>query len=185
MCFFDITFWQDFVSNGLATLLGALVGIPIALWIDRSISRRQEAEEASKKQAIVAQRRNQFLRMLRESLRKNLALVEQMERQLQPETVIFYNVDIQLLESTGSIKYEIVDDLDLNRRLDSIRYELGHLHRKVELQLEIEYSSYKAMGNYMTRRTELIGAITEHLPRVKREIGDALCIIVEQLPEQA
>ena len=66
-----------------------------------------------------------------------------MERELNPEPVIFYNVDIQLLEGTCSLKYEIIDNLDLNRQLDSIRYELLHLHRKFELQLEIEFSAYK------------------------------------------
>jgi hypothetical protein len=33
--FFDFSFWQNFVSNGLATLLGVIVGIPVALWIGR------------------------------------------------------------------------------------------------------------------------------------------------------
>jgi hypothetical protein len=185
MCFFDITFWRDFVSSVLATLLGALIGIPTALWIDRSISKRREAEKARTRQDIADQRRNQLVQVLLESLRKNYALVEQMEQELRPERVIFYNVDTQLLESSGSIKYEIIDDLDLNHRLDSIRYELLHLHRKVELQLEIEYSSYKMIDNYMQRRATLVGAIREHLPRIKQEIADALSILEVQLPEPA
>jgi len=104
-----------------------------------------------------------------------------MDCELKPEVVIFYNVDTQLLESTSSIKYEIIDDLNMNRQLDSIRYELLHLHRKIDLQLDIEYSAYKAMGNYMARRTQLIGAITAHFPRVKQEISDTLSIIAAQL----
>ncbi len=107
-----------------------------------------------------------------------------MEQELRPDVIIFYNVDMQLLESVSSIKYEMIEDLDLNRLLDSIRYELIHLHRKVELQLEIEYSAYKAMGNYMDRRSQLIGAITAHFPRIKQEITEALNIIATKLPNQ-
>ncbi|MBW1796037.1 MAG: hypothetical protein JRJ38_16715 [Deltaproteobacteria bacterium] len=185
MEFFDTAFWKDFASNVLATLLGVAVGIPVALWIDRFVSRRRESKEIAERRNALTQRKNQFLQMLHEALRKNLALVEQMERELRPESVIFYNVDTQLLESTSSMKNETIEDLDLNRRLDSIRYELLHLHRKVELQLEIEYSPYKAMANYMDRRAQLVEAITAHFPRIKQEIREALAIIAVALPNEA
>jgi len=185
MEFFDIIFWKDFVSNTLATLLGVAVGIPVALGIHRLVTRWRESKKVAVQRSSLAQRRSQFLQMLRESLEKNLALVKQMEREVRPESVIFYNVDTQLLEATSSIKYEITEDLDLNRRLDSIRYELLHLHRKVELQLEIEYSAYKAIRGYMERRAELIRAITVHFPRIKKEIRDALGIISAKLSAEA
>lgn len=182
MEFFDIAFLKDFVANLAATLLGVAVGIPVALWIDRFLSGRREAKESAKQGAIETQRKNQFLQMLFEALDKNLQLVQQMEQEVRPDYIIFYNVDTQLLESVSSIKYDLIDDLDFNRRLDSIRYELIHLHRKVELQLEIEYSVYKAMGNYMEKRTQLVGAITAHFPRIKQEISEALAIITTKLP---
>ncbi len=184
MEFFDTAFWKDFVANATATLLGVAVGIPVALWIDRLVSSWQESKESAKQRITLTLRRNQFLQMLREALNKNLQLVQQMEQELRPDVIIFYNVDMQLLESVSSIKYEMIEDLDLNRLLDSIRYELIHLHRKVELQLEIEYSAYKAMGNYMDRRSQLIGAITAHFPRIKQEITEALNIIATKLPNQ-
>jgi len=108
MEFFDCQFWQDFVSNTLATVLGVLVGIPVALWVDRLVAHWQEAREVSQKQVLAAQRRHQLLQMLREALQKNHDLVVQMEQELRPETLIFYNVDTQLLEATSSIKYEIL-----------------------------------------------------------------------------
>lgn len=48
--FFDCSFWQSFVSNLIATLLGVGLGIPAALWI----SRRQEAstEKEHKKKIL-------------------------------------------------------------------------------------------------------------------------------------
>jgi len=183
MTFFDFSFWQDFVSNSLATVLGVLVGIPVALCLNRFLTRRQESRETSKQQVLATQRRHQLLQILREALQKNRDLVLQMEQELRPKTLIFYNVDTQLLEATSSIKYEILDELELSRLLDSIRYELLHLHRKVELQLEIEYSAFKAMGNYGETRAGLVQAIRAHFPRIKDEISQALDMISAQLPE--
>ncbi len=51
--------------------------------------------------------------------------------------IIFYNADTALLDATTAIKYEIIEYLDLNRPIGSVRYELQHLHRKIELQLDL------------------------------------------------
>ena len=48
MPFFDFAFWQDFVANGLATLLGVAVGIPIALWINNFLEQSSEKEHKQK-----------------------------------------------------------------------------------------------------------------------------------------
>jgi hypothetical protein len=173
----DTAFWQGFVGNAAATFLGVLFGIPFALWVNRRILRQQESKEAAERQNTLTRRKNQFLHLLQEALQKNLDLVKQMEQELKPGGGVYYNVDTQLLESTSSLKYGIIEDLDLNRRLDSIRYELLHLHRKVEIQLDIAYSTYRAMDHYREQRAQLIGAITMHFPRIKQEITEALAII--------
>lgn len=46
--FLDYVFWQNFASNGLATLLGAIIGIPIALWISRYQEQKIERERKEK-----------------------------------------------------------------------------------------------------------------------------------------
>lgn len=171
---FGLLFWKDFASIGLATLLGALIGIPIALALDRHLAVRRKAEERQQEYILTLERKLQLVESLEAALRKNQQLVQQMKAQLTPQSVIFYNVDTLLLDSTSSIKYQLIEDLSLNQVLDSIRYELAHLHRKVELQLEIEFSAFKAMGGYQARRTRLIGAIHDHLPRIERETGEAL-----------
>ncbi len=174
MGFFDLSFWKDFISNIAATLLGALAGIPIALSIDRHLLKRHGAEERRQQRLSIIARQIQFLELLETALQKNKQLVAQMKRDLAPQYVIFYNVDTFLLDGTSSLKYELIEDLEFNRLLDSIRYELGHLHRKVELQLDIEFSVFKAMRGYQSRREHLIGAIQGHFPKVEREIDEAL-----------
>ena len=177
MYFFDLAFWKDFVSNGLSTLLGVLFGIPVALWLDRLISSRRHAQEMEQACLVSKARRLQFVDMLVETLSKNQQLVTQMKEQLTPGTVIFYNVDTLTLDATSSIKYDIIDDLKLNRLLDSVRFELSHLYRKVELQLEISYGSNSSRELYEAKRTQLIQAIHDHFPRIERELAEALALL--------
>jgi hypothetical protein len=69
MNFFDFSFCQDFASNALATFLGAIVGIPIALWL----SRYQE-------KAVERERKSKILHLLREELRENLSILSGWEK---------------------------------------------------------------------------------------------------------
>lgn len=92
MEFFDFAFWQNFASNSFATLLGVTLGIPVALLIDRLVNQWQEKEEFTKQKDALQQRKTQLLQTLKDNLHKNLALIEQMERELKPETVIFYSL---------------------------------------------------------------------------------------------
>ena len=61
MDFFDTSFWQNFVSNALATFLGAIIGIPIALGLSRHQEKISEKE-----------RKKKILELLREELMINL-----------------------------------------------------------------------------------------------------------------
>ena len=57
MNFFDFTFWQNFASNALATIIGAMIGIPIALGLNKYQERSSETE-----------RKKKILRLLQEEL---------------------------------------------------------------------------------------------------------------------
>ena len=46
--FFDFSFWQAFISNAAATLVGVALGIPVALWISRYQERSSEKERKKK-----------------------------------------------------------------------------------------------------------------------------------------
>ena len=176
----DPVFRDGTMGNWFASIVGVLVGVPIALWLDRSISSRREKQEHQRQQILEKERKKQFVQMLRDSLIKNRGLLEQIERELRPTVVIYYNVDTQILESTASIKYEIIDDLELNQQLDYIKYELLHIHRKIELQLTVAYGDYKVAGgrqNFIQARTELTNAILVHVPTIQEAITRAINIM--------
>jgi hypothetical protein len=48
MSFFDFSFWQDFVSNLLATTIGVALGIPVAFWINKRVGDITEKEKRQK-----------------------------------------------------------------------------------------------------------------------------------------
>lgn len=164
--FFDTAFWQSFISDASATFLGVLLGVPVALWIERWRARQATTD-----------RRLQILKLLRDTLVKNHALLQQMVAEVKPDYVIFYNVDNTVLDSTASLKYELLDDVVLNRLLEHIRYELQHLHRKVELQLEIEYGSFLTTSHYRQMRSRLLEAITGHLQPLSTKIDEAVQLV--------
>jgi uncharacterized membrane protein len=44
-------FLENFIGNWAATMIGVIVGIPIALWLSRSQQKEQERKEQEKKRA--------------------------------------------------------------------------------------------------------------------------------------
>ena len=64
MDFFNTTFWQGFLGNVLATLIGVIVGIPVAFWLNR---KEEEITEKEKKGKII--------RMLSTELNHNLRVL--------------------------------------------------------------------------------------------------------------
>jgi len=64
MDFFTTSFWQDFASNALATFIGAFIGIPIALWLNRYLEKSSELE-----------RKRKILSLLKEELLINLTQI--------------------------------------------------------------------------------------------------------------
>ncbi len=59
MEFFSLSFWQGFVGNLFATIIGVIVGIPIAFWISGKVESRTEKEKKQKILGILAKELNQ------------------------------------------------------------------------------------------------------------------------------
>lgn len=180
--FFDLSFWQAFVAGLSATLIGAGVGVFLALIADRQIAVRREQSEADAREAIDQEVQRQLLVALRETVTKNQNLVDQIEEQLTGEVVIFYNVDLTVLDSLSSATFGILP-VKLTTAVDSLRYELSHLHRKVELQLETAYGAAAAMTGFKRSRADLIDAIHAHAPRIKAEAKIVNAMIETQLEQ--
>lgn len=74
--FYGIDFWQNAISNFLATFLGLVFGIPVALWINEIQQESISKVENQKLQDEAQQRKKRILESLRTELQANLDLFE-------------------------------------------------------------------------------------------------------------
>ena len=74
-------FWNDFISNGTATLLGAILGIPIALWISTFQSTIEQRA-----------RKTKILTLLEEEISENFALLKLWDQ--WPESFIVRSLNL-------------------------------------------------------------------------------------------
>jgi len=106
-------------------------------------------------------------------------MVERISREFreEPARIFFGNVDTSILDSTASMKYELIVDLRINKVVDSLQNYLRLLQRKVALQLEISYSSFRAMADFVQMRRELVDSIVNQCPGLIDQIDRGLEVI--------
>jgi hypothetical protein len=88
----------------------------------------------------------------------------------------YFDVDRTILDATSSLEYEALDDIALCREIDSLRFELAHLSRKLDLLLQLEYDPEakrvvfaEGVGqttSYQQMRPQLAGSILSHIPTI-------------------
>lgn len=158
---------QEVIYDILGTFLGALLGIPAGIALNHAWSKR-----------VNKTRRKQLRSALRDTVDRNASLVGQIEGWInKPGGISFLNVDLTLLESTSTLKYEVLDDIELCKQIDDLRYELVHFSRKVDLVLDLEVDSSARLATsapagsmYNTLRPKLVEAINVRIKLVKKMI---------------
>ena len=158
----------------------AIVGIVLALlalvlpirW-DIWKNRKQAIEDRKRQEIARAEKITQLLTSYERILDKNSRLLDQIEKEL-PKQVIFYGVDILIFEATASLRHEILDDAELIRLIDSVYFELLHLQRKIDLQLEMWASAQQGnLEKVMCAREEVVGRSLAQLAIIRSEIQQA------------
>ena len=142
--FFNLQFWQGFIGNLGATSLGILIGVPVALLVDRMIKASRSKNE--ERDLVIA---------IKHTLERNDSLLEAFSQNVMPNTIVYNNLDLALLDSTARRKYEILGDVSLSQQIDSVRYELQHIYRWLDLLLSITHSTFASMSNYQETRERL------------------------------
>ena len=162
-------FWISFSSGVLATLIGVIVGIPIAFLIDRRIRERRQNEDSFS-----------ILSALKDEISHNIGLLEQMQKEL-PTTVIFYNLDLSVWEATSSKMLDTIRNKELVRQISSVYYEYQHLSRKVDVQFHMHYSSMLALTGYGTVRQSIVQPIIDHASILTKRSNELLIAIEKEL----
>lgn len=71
----DQPFFDNAMGNLLATLIGVIIGIPIAIWIDRLRQKEQEDREIRKLRSDALTRKHRILALIRQELEFNYEIV--------------------------------------------------------------------------------------------------------------
>jgi hypothetical protein len=144
---------EDIAIQFTATLFGVLIGIPVALGIDRIITKGRE-----KGKAVFV------LTALKEELIHNLELLKQIINELTaPTTMIYYNMDTNTWRTVKLEDFEGIINHEILRRIFAIYYEYEHLNRKIDTQFSMHYSVVRAMPTYEEERRRIIGSIRQHI----------------------
>lgn len=156
---------EDILLRFLAPLFGVLFGIPFAFLIDR------KTRERSRRERAIA-----ILSALKEEINHNVSLLGQIQGELIPQSMIYYNMDVNTWRATSLEEFEGVISHKLLRHLFRIYYEYEHMSRKIDTQFNMHYSVVRAMKTYSQERKVIVGAILTHASTLEKES--------EQLPKE-
>ena len=154
---------EDTIATFAATLLGVGLGIPSALLIDRRLKLREKREGAVN-----------VLSGLREEINHNIDLLGQIQRELNPNTMIYFNMDLNIWRATSLRDFEGTVSHKLLRHIYQIYYEYEHLSRKIDTQFSMHYSVVRTTDIYAGERTTIVAAIINHAAPLEKESGELI-----------
>jgi len=175
-----------FLGSLFATIMGVVIGIPVALELTRRQRRTEEKAIVEEGERRATQRMTQYLKMTQFSLSTNATFLRNVAKNLKPGHAIYSNLDIEQLEATASLKYEIVDDLMLNARLDIVRFNLRFIRRLLDLSLDFSYSHDRFALKpdvFLMEHKRIVDKVQGHIPRALETIIDAAAMIAKKLED--
>ena len=113
----DSEFWLDFGSNGLATLLGAIIGIPIAFYIERLL----ESSRNNKRKALNLLRIYNLLKRTMVQIANLNSAIENTEKFEDKNFLIFASFpEVEVIESFHKLLTDLEADWEMLLALDIV-----------------------------------------------------------------
>jgi hypothetical protein len=162
--FFGLAFWQQL----LATLVGVVVGIPIALWLNR----QQERREATTTQAARDRRRRQLLTAVKNEAQSNREALQTIARAIESGKIESAPLWISVLEGTAAIKYELLE-VPICEALDELLYLLRAVDGFQRLQLGLLFDPQAHLSISTSTNPNTTFFLERH-PRVLANLKDAV-----------
>lgn len=150
--------WLDALLEFVAALLGVLIGIPVALWLDR------KSRESGQREKAIA-----VLSSIKEEINHNLGLLKQIQKELRPNSLIYYNMDMNTWRASSLEEFEGIISHGLLRRIFRLYYEYELMSRKIDVQLNMHYSVVRATKGYPEERARIVNAILVHAAPWEKE----------------
>lgn len=147
--YWEFRFFTDFTSNWLATLLGVIIGVPVALWVNRYQEKKTEEEKKKK-----------ILRLLREEINENWIIIQiWLDDKLVTDMVFSLSLDLKVelwksFSDGGELKW--IKDTELLADLSDAYFITQSIKNAADkyFQSTLNYSS--TQGRIYGKRLELI-----------------------------
>jgi hypothetical protein len=164
--------WSDFLSNLLATLIGAFIGIFTALWVDRIIKSRNQIEQ-----------KKILFTKLRDNLTLNFKILENTENNIKELKIDSYHMDTHVLEISSLLRSELITNMDLIRSLDKVSYHLERTQKSLDRisDIAIQLVSGKNIDIAKDITNSYKDLLLSTIPGIKKEINYSLELIMKEL----
>jgi hypothetical protein len=167
-------FRDNFLGDWFATIIGAIVGIPIALWLSRKQQKEQEKQEQLVREQEALTHKGKILKLIRTELEYNLDQLRASKTETNgvPKRVVFLNGLKDELWNAFSDGGELQWIKDL-QSMHMISYAYHYIRRVI--YLEKLYMEIKRPRNWANAPAEeLVGHLLEIDPVVIEAIEQAL-----------
>lgn len=151
----------DFLKNLLVTLIGMVIGILFALYINRLILKSQEKKERLKEEKTKKWKVLNILKSIEVEIKNNIDILRTIESDL-PKMAIFYHLDLSAWKSFPLAEIYSIDNIELIKGLSWLYYEYEYIQRKIDIQFQMHYSSFRAINDYKNIRDVFAQKIIEH-----------------------
>jgi len=173
-CFVDKEFWY--------AILGALIGSGLAFWGGIKIFSIQTSRETAHEIEIKKINKINLLEGFKESIQGNIGLINDY---LIPGRIDFVINDLNLsyLQSTAQIKYQVLNNIELSKQIDSLTHKLNSLEQAIKNYQSVYYNPLSVVGtNFLsTRGEELRKSIVQASLSILKDMNGVLKTIDEEL----
>src|SRR3954452_14815408 len=149
--------WAAFGSDLAATVIGVIIGVPFALWLNRRTVTHAEQVRTDAGQARVVQALASLSRSLGDNRQRLQAVVRERERDETPFPLV---LDVSTWAAVGGQLVGSLHDPDLLSRLAHHYDRLGQLRRLNEHIFEITVGVASALATAETARKALAAEYT-------------------------
>ncbi len=124
----SVEFWLNFASNSLATILGLIIGIPVAFWVERTLERRRNRDQLK-----------QTLEKIDDLLGRILIQITNAELKLK---------SLENDDENKYLGYSFFSEIDV---VESLHKELTKLEADWDLLLSVDIviSDFKSLNNLL------------------------------------
>jgi len=181
------SFRDGFLGNLFATIIGVIVGIPIALELNRVQQERQIRDKQESEKKEKSQHKSRLLTLIKNELDYNRQLLVQLIEQQDdsPKIVAYLGLKNDLWNSfSDSGELQWIDDLELLDSISTAYYHIRNIIPSEEKYFDPDFNNAVSVGNRRTYAGEkTVERVISIRPDTLESIKHALTKIEEHLIE--